>query len=107
MSKTAESTSNATAATAESAAEMAEFEDTYFDQPEVETVDLSTLGKATWLVLKIIVPIVIGCFVVTLIWASVTAAIVATFVVTMLSVFIAIPLFLACVEDEIMEAEHH
>jgi len=94
-------------ATAESAAEMAEFEDSHFDQPEVETVDLSVIAKGTWLMGKIIVPLLIGCFAVTLIYATVTAAIVATFTVFMLSVFIAIPLFLACVEDEIHEPEDH
>ena len=99
-------TAAATTATADSAVEMAEFEETHFDQPEVELVDLSILAKATWLVLKIVLPIVVGCFLVTLWFASVTAAFVATFVVIMLSVFIAIPLFLACVEDEIHEPEH-
>lgn len=80
-------------------------DDDMYDDEDV--VPLSTLARAVWLMLKIIIPLFIGAVVVALVFFDLKLAVFASFMGFVLMIFIALPLVLATYEDEVIEGGGH
>ena len=72
------------------------------ESDERDIVSLETLGKAAWLMAKIIVPLFIGAIVVGFMFFDLKFVFIASFMGFTLMLFIALPLVLATYEDEVI-----
>ena len=79
---------------------------THDDSDEGDVVPLSTLARAVWLMVKIVVPLIIGAIVVGVVFFDLRLAVFASFMGFCLMLFIALPLVLATYEDEVIEGGH-
>lgn len=76
------------------------------ESDEQDVVPLETLGRAIWLMAKIIVPLIIGAIIVGFVFFDLKFVFIASFMGFVLMLFIALPLVLATYEDEVISEGH-
>jgi len=76
------------------------------DEPRSPQISFDVIWREASLLAKILVPLAIAAVVVTAAFFGGTVAVAGTFVAFMLMLFISLPLWLACMEEDYEEHEH-
>ncbi len=77
------------------------------ESDERDIVPLEMLGRAAWLLAKIIVPLFVGAILVGFMFFDLKFVFIASFMGFVLMLFIALPLVLATFEDEVIGDNDH
>lgn len=75
-------------------------------EEEKDVVPFEMIGRAIWLLAKILVPLLIGAVVIGTIFFDFKLAVLASFMGFTLMMFIGLPLVLATYEDEVISEGH-